>query len=233
MSSCSYCRNRKGKRPCPALGGTICSLCCGEHRMSRISCPMECVYLDSGSEYQRKRLSEEFSPARRAFYQEIGDLGGQKAVALFNLIEVITFSYFEGRRDGQDAEVVAALQALRRTLSPLHIPSTPMPVFAEHLRKEYETFRKQNPEQVAGLSDAPAILDRIVQFVSTFSGKDFQSSRFLGGLIGYVNTSHPEIAAHLKKTHEPGHILLPGQSFAPPPAAEAHTHGPDCRHHHH
>lgn len=201
--------------------------------MSRISCPMECVYLDSGSEYQRKRLSEEFSPARRAFYQEIGDMGGQKAVALFNLIEVITFSYFEGRRDGQDAEVVAALQALRRTLSPLHIPSTPMPVFAEHLRKEYEAFRKQNPEQVAALSDAPAILDRIVQFVSTFSGKDFQSSRFLGGLIGYVNTSHPEIAAHLKKTHEPGHILLPGQSFMPPPAAEAHTHGPDCRHHHH
>lgn len=200
--------------------------------MSRISCPMECVYLDSGSEYQRKRLSEEFSPARRAFYQEMGDLGGQKAVALFNLIEVITFSYFEGRRDGQDAEVVAALQALRRTLSPLHIPSTPMPVFAEHLRKEYEAFRKQNPEQVAALSDAPAILDRIVQFVSTFSGKDFQSSRFLGGLIGYVNTSHPEIAAHLKKTHEPGHILLPGQSFMPPPAAEAHTHGPDCRHHH-
>lgn len=232
MSSCSYCHNRKGKRPCPALGGTICSLCCGEHRMSRISCPMECVYLDSGSEYQRKRLSEEFSPARRAFYQEMGDLGGQKAVALFNLIEVITFSYFEGRRDGQDAEVVAALQALRRTLSPLHIPSTPMPVFAEHLRKEYEAFRKQNPEQVAALSDAPAILDRIVQFVSTFSGKDFQSSRFLGGLIGYVNTSHPEIAAHLKKTHEPGHILLPGQSFMPPPAAEAHTHGPDCRHHH-
>lgn len=201
--------------------------------MSRISCPMECVYLDSGSEYQRKRLSEEFSPARRAFYQELGDLGGQKAVALFNLIEVISFSYFEGRRDGQDAEVVAALQALRRTLSPLHIPSTPMPVFAEHLRKEYEAFRKQNPEQVAALSDAPAILDRIVQFVSTFSGNDFQSSRFLGGLIGYVNTSHPEIAAHLKKTHEPGHILLPGQSFMPPPTAEAHTHGPDCRHHHH
>ena len=123
--------------------------------MSRISCPMECVYLDSGSEYQRKRLARN-SRRRRAFYQEMGDLGGQKAVALFNLIEVIIFSYFEGRRDGQDAEVVAALQAFRRTLSPLHIPSTPMPVFAEHLRKEYEAFRKQNPEQVAALSDAPA-----------------------------------------------------------------------------
>jgi hypothetical protein len=108
-----------------------------------------------------------------------------------------------------------------------------MPVFAEHLRREYETFRKQNPEQIADSSDAPAVLDRIDRFVSTFSGKDFQSSRFLGGLIGYIKMEHPEIAAHLKKKHEPGHILLPGQSFLPPPpAGEAHTHGPDCRHHH-
>jgi hypothetical protein len=201
--------------------------------MTRVSCPSDCVYLDTGSDYQQKRLSEEFSPVRRTFYQELEVLGGKKAVGLFNLLEVMTFSYFEGRRDGQDAEVIAALQALRRTLSPLHIPSTPMPVFAEHLRKEYETFKKQNPEQIADVSDAPAILDRIVQFVSTFSGTDLQSRRFLGGLIGYVNIQHPEIAAHLKKKHEAGHILLPRQPLMPPPAPEPHVHGPGCEHHHH
>jgi hypothetical protein len=231
MSSCAYCHNRKGKRPCPALGGLICSPCCGEHRMTRISCPSGCAYLDTGSDYQQKRLSEQFLPVRREFYRELDESGGQKAVALFNLIEVVIFSYFEGRRDGQDAEVITALQALRRTLSPLHIPAAPMPVFAEHLRKEYETFSKQNPEQIADSSDAPAVLDRIDRFASTFSGKDFQSSRFLGGLIGYVKTHHPEIADHLKKKHEPGHIFLPGQSFRPPSTPDAHTHGPDCHHH--
>lgn len=201
--------------------------------MTRIACPHDCVYLDSGSDYQQKRLSEQFLPARRTFYQELEELGGQKAVALFNLIEVITFGDFEGRRDGQDAEVVAAVQALRRMLSPLHIPSAPIPVFAEHLRKEYESFRKQNPEQIADSSGAPEILDRIIQFISVFSGKEFQSSRFLGGLIGYVKTYHPDIAEQLKKKHEPGHIILPGQSFMSPPAAEPHTHGPGCEHHHH
>ncbi|MDF0677102.1 MAG: hypothetical protein P0120_22605 [Nitrospira sp.] len=201
--------------------------------MTRISCPTDCVYLDSGNDYQQKRLSEQFLPIRRDFYRELDESGGQKAVGLFNLIEVITFSYFEGRRDGQDAEVITALQALRRTLSPLHVPAAPMPVFAEQLRKEYETFRKQNPEQIADPSDAPAILDRIDRFVSTFSGKNFQSSRFLGGLLGYVKMQHPEIATHLKKKREPGHILLPGQSFLPPPLAEEHTHGPDCKHHDH
>jgi hypothetical protein len=200
--------------------------------MTRISCPSDCAYLDTGSDYQQKRLSEQFLPVRRDFYRELDESGGQKAVALFNLIEVVTFSYFEGRRDGQDAEVNAALQALRRTLSPLHVPAGPIPVFAEHLRKEYETFSKQNPDQIADSSDAPAVLDRIDRFASTFSGNDFQSSRFLGGLIGYVKTYHPEIAAHLKKKHEPGHILVPGQSLMPPPALEQHVHGPGCEHHH-
>ena len=120
-------------------------------------------------------------------------------MALFNLIEVITFSYFEGRRDGQDIEVVAALQALRRMLSPLHVPAGPAPVFAEHLKKEYEAFRKQNPEQIADASDALEILDRAAQFVSTFSGNDFQSSRFLGGLIGYVKMEHPRDRGHISK----------------------------------
>jgi hypothetical protein len=200
--------------------------------MTRISCPDDCTYLDSGSDYQQKRLGTQFMPVRRNFYQELDQLGGHKAVALFNLIEVITFGYFEGRRDGQDAEIVAALQALRRTLSPLHVPTAPMPVFAEHLKKEYEAFYKQNPDQIAESAEALEVLNRAARFVSECSENDFQSSRFLGGLIGYVKMMHPEIAAHLKKAHEPGHILLPGQSFLPPPAADVHTHGPDCKHHH-
>ncbi|MDH5739685.1 MAG: hypothetical protein OEY77_05105 [Nitrospira sp.] len=200
--------------------------------MTRISCPNDCTYLDSGSDYQQKRLGTQFMPLRRTFYQELDQFGSHKAVALFNLIEVITFGYFERRRDGQDAEIVAALQALRRTLSPLHVPTAPMPVFAEHLKKEYEVFRKQNPDQIAESSEALEVLDRAARFVSEFSENDFQSSRFLDGLIGYVKIEHPEIAAHLKKTHEAGHILLPGQSFLPPPAADVHTHGPDCKHRH-
>ncbi len=200
--------------------------------MTRISCPTDCTYLDTGSDYQQKRLAAQFTPVRRHFYLELDQSGGRKAVGLFNLIEVVVFGHFEGRRDGQDAEIVAALHALRLALSPLHVPAAPMPVFAEHLKKEYEAFQKQNPDHIAESSEALEVLDRAARFVSEFSGDAFQSSRFLGGLIGYVKMMHPDIAAHLKKTHEPGHILLPGQSFLPPPATNVHTHGPDCKHHH-
>jgi hypothetical protein len=177
-------------------------------------------------------LSEQFMPVRREFYREIGETGGEKAVALYNLIEVVTFSYFQGRRDGQDAEVVTAIQALRRTLSPLHVPSAPMPVFAEHLKKEYDSFKKQNPQQIADASAAPEVLDRAIKFVSEFSGNDLQSRRFLSALVGYVKAYHPDIATHLSKQHQAGHIVLPGQSFLPPAATEAHTHGPGCEHRH-
>lgn len=108
-----------------------------------------------------------------------------------------------------------------------------MPVFAERLQKEYETFRKQNPQHIADGSAAPDVLDRTLKFISDFSGQDFQSQRYLGGLIGYVKAYHPEIAAHLSNQHQPGHIVLPGQSFMPPSAPEPHVHGPGCEHHHH
>lgn len=232
MSQCAYCTQRKGKRPCPALSGLICSQCCGEHRIVRVACPQDCVYLEAGSDYQQKRLAVQFMPVRRDFYRELSELGGEKAVALFNLVEVVIFGYFQARRDGQDAEIVAALQGLRRTLSPLHVPAAPAPVFAEHLMKEYDAFKKQNPQQIADTSSAPEILDRAIAFVSNFSGSDFQSHRFLDGLVGYVRAYHPEIANHLTKQREPGHIILPGQQFMPPPAPEPHTHDPGCQHHH-
>jgi hypothetical protein len=233
MSQCAYCKQRKGKRPCPALEALICASCCGEHRVVRISCPADCAFLGTGSDYQQKRLGELFIPVRRAFYRQLSDLGGEQAVALYNLIEVVTFSYFQGRRDGQDAEVVAAIQALRRMLSPLHIPAAPLPVFAEHLKKEYDTFKKRTPQQIADPSTAPDVLDRTIHFVSEFSGNGFQSQRFLSGLIGYVRTYHPDIAAHLSKQHEAGHIVLPGQPFMSRPEPEVHTHGPGCAHQHH
>ena len=230
MTKCVYCHQRKGRRSCPALGGLICSQCCGEHRVTRISCTPDCPYLDIGSDYQQRRLGEQFAPVRRDLYRQLNEVGGDKAAALFNLIEVVTFSYFHDRRDGQDSEVIAAIQALRRTLSPLHVPAAPMPVFAEHLKKEYDTFLKQQPQQIVDTQTAPAVLDRALTLISAFSGNDFQSRRFLHGLVGYVRTSHPEIAEHLAKQTQSGRIVLP--SHFPPSPPEPHVHSPECRHHH-
>ena len=45
MAACVFCGQRKGKRTCPALAGSICSTCCGQHRLSKIQCPSDCAHL--------------------------------------------------------------------------------------------------------------------------------------------------------------------------------------------
>ncbi len=42
---CPLCRQRKGRRQCPARCETICAHCCGTKRRREIACPDDCVYL--------------------------------------------------------------------------------------------------------------------------------------------------------------------------------------------
>jgi hypothetical protein len=192
------------------------------------------VFLDSGNDYQQRRLGEQFGKDRSMFYRGLFELGGDKAAGLFNLIEVATVSYFQKQRDAQDGEVVTGLQALRRTLSPLHIPGVQGQAFAEHLKKEYDAYQKQAPGQLPDTEISTEVLDRILKFVNEFSGNTIQSNRFLNGLIGYVRAYHPEIAEHLATQQDHGRIVLPGQLPPPLPAspAESHQHCTNPLHRH-
>jgi hypothetical protein len=42
---CPLCRQRKARRTCPALGQSICSVCCGTKRQIEITCTSDCRYL--------------------------------------------------------------------------------------------------------------------------------------------------------------------------------------------
>jgi hypothetical protein len=44
---CPVCNDRKSKRSCPALGRTICTVCCATKRQVEINCPPDCIYLSS------------------------------------------------------------------------------------------------------------------------------------------------------------------------------------------
>src|SRR5215467_4752318 len=48
---CSLCGSRRGKRACPALGQSICAVCCGTKRLVEIQCPSDCSYLASAREH--------------------------------------------------------------------------------------------------------------------------------------------------------------------------------------
>src|SRR3954451_17689437 len=44
---CPLCDRRKSRRDCPALGRSICSVCCGTKRLVEINCPETCVHLST------------------------------------------------------------------------------------------------------------------------------------------------------------------------------------------
>jgi hypothetical protein len=59
--TCPSCGQRKARRACPALGQTICSVCCATKRLVEIECPEDCPHLSAAREHpaaQVKRQQE-------------------------------------------------------------------------------------------------------------------------------------------------------------------------------
>ena len=207
MSKCAFCHERKGKRSCPALHGVICSPCCGTARVSSIACPPDCEYLDSNLEYQQKRTGDAFDQARKSFYRNLIETKGDKAAEIFYFLEAVTFKHFHNRRDGQDGEVIAAIQALRRSFSPIHIPEGMAPPFTETLKKEYKAFMEGEKVDESLVTE---VIDAGLQFITDFSGSGLRSSRFLNGLIGFLKSHHPDVAQQLIRLSDTGGgIIIP------------------------
>ena len=222
MSKCIYCHERKGKRPCPALDGAICSQCCGTHRVVSIACHTDCVYLDTNVEYQQQRAGDQFEQERRAFYRELLEQSGDKAAEMFYFLEAVTFKHFQSRSDAQDGEVIAAIQTLRRSFSPIHVPEGMAPPFTEVLKKEYDVFMKGEKPDTQLVSE---VLDRGLMFITGFSGSGLRSNRFLNGLIGFLKSRHPDVAEQLTKLGTTGgRIILPGSAGSEEQAVRS-SHG--------
>jgi hypothetical protein len=188
------------------LNGLICSTCCGENRLTKIACPADCPYLEAGTDYQRQRVGELFRQDRRRVYREVFEIGGEKAAGLFNLIEIVCFSYFHNKSSGLDGEVIAALEFIRRLLSPIHFPAPTVPAFSQYLHKEFKAFLEK---EKVDLAQAQQVVDLALTLIKEFSGTGLRSNRFLTGLIGCLTMDHPDVVAHLKaqETDQPRIVL--------------------------
>jgi hypothetical protein len=214
MSKCLYCNQRKGKRTCPALGGMICSHCCGTNRITNISCPASCEFLEANDDYQQKRVGSRFELERRAFYRQLLDVGGERATEIFYVFEALAYRFFQDRRGAQDAEVLEGLRSLRQSFSLIHIPDSGLPAFGEELRKEFKVFGERQPLEPALVTQ---VLDRAHKFIQEFSGPGLRSHRFLHGLLGYIRERHPDVAEQLaRQTGAGGRIIIPsGFDYSP------------------
>ena len=112
--TCPLCRQRKGRRLCPAKGASICSACCGSKRRVEIDCPSDCTWLEGhagswdGRETERRRDARRVGPHLQPLNREQADLFFLALVGLSGLRA--------RRRDLDDALLAAALGALRKTV---------------------------------------------------------------------------------------------------------------------
>ncbi len=195
-SQCIYCHQRKGKRSCPALGGMICSPCCGEHRLSEITCPQDCIYLAGHEGYQQEKLGQQFLQERQKIVQELQRRLGNQVPTLINLFDMSTYAYFHDKTGAQDHEVLLGFDFLRTSLSPIEIPGTSTSAFGQLIQKEVEGFLKSTPDAKEIL---PEVVEGISSFLKSFSEESIHSRRYLKGLIGFLEGTFPETALRLKE----------------------------------
>lgn len=115
MSTCPLCRERKGKRACPASGALICAQCCGAKRRVEIECPDDCTYLTGahaggweGRETERRRDMRRLAPAVQGL--------SEPQAQLFFLSLAGLVAIRGRRRELDDRLLLDAVQALRKTV---------------------------------------------------------------------------------------------------------------------
>jgi hypothetical protein len=115
VSACALCGKKKGRRACPAVGGGICSSCCGTKRRVEIRCPEDCRYLEgahgaewSGRETERRRDARRLLPVLQPLEE------GQ--TELFFLVLQGVAAIHRRRPDTTDALLLQAVTSARRSL---------------------------------------------------------------------------------------------------------------------
>ncbi len=188
MGRCVYCHQRKGKRPCPALAGLICSICCGTHRGRAIACPTDCIYYIPGVAYQQERSGHLFFKARQPLYDALYRAHGERAVVILNLMDFACYSYGVNRSTVSDQELLAGLEEVRAKLSPLTVPAAAPSACAQHLWGVVETWLKHEQWDRELVR---SVLDQAIAFGRAIAGEELASRLFLTGLIGMIDERFP------------------------------------------
>ena len=113
---CPSCNQRKARRACPALGQTICTVCCGTKRLREIQCPKDCVYLSSAREHPAAVVRRQQERDVAFLLPSIAHLTERQRELFFVFHTVIARYSPEGFGRLSDDDVAEAAGALAATL---------------------------------------------------------------------------------------------------------------------
>ncbi|MGE0815142.1 MAG: hypothetical protein AB7O28_18965 [Vicinamibacterales bacterium] len=118
--TCPLCGQRKAKRACPALGQTICPVCCATKREGTIKCPKDCAHLVNARAHPPVVVRRQHDADVRSLVSGLGGLSEAQLELFF-----LTCSYFlrpvppgtPAIVDGEVADAAAAAAATFETAS--------------------------------------------------------------------------------------------------------------------
>ena len=194
MAKCIKCHERKGKRFCIALGGSVCSLCCGLLREKEIHCPSHCTFLVQHKPYQEKKIIGKKKPTAKDLVED--DILRDERMAWLAFQAEIPIKSFSDRKGTiTDRDVLLALeytkQKLEKETGTIILPDerlSPLNELGEIVYRRIEDCRYEKkvilPGEHATYSKEEKIkcLDRLILAVRHWSQGDLDGRIYLDKL---------------------------------------------------
>ncbi len=213
-NECPVCKKRKGARFCPALGQTICAICCGTEREVTIDCPATCGYLISAHRYEvqhGKPINAADIPFRDVSYPP--DLIHEFRPVVSGLAYAVVQGAAENS-SATDADALAALQAIAETYRTLGsglfyekppAGGPPQTIYAS-LAKFLDDFKQQRADQPG----VPRLKDMQISYLLVFLfrvGKQQTNGRPRARIfLEFLRTQFPKMT---QPQAEPSRIIVP------------------------
>jgi hypothetical protein len=160
--SCPLCHQRKARRACPALGQTICAVCCGTKRLTEIACPSDCTYLASAREHPAAVVRRQQQHDVSLLLPSIRHLTERQHQLFFLFNTAIARHQPEGFARLADADVAEAADALAGTLETaargVIYEQVPSSLPAQRLARELQTLLADMRTQGATVYDREAAI---------------------------------------------------------------------------
>jgi hypothetical protein len=113
--TCPLCRQRRGRRACPAIHDQICAMCCGTKRLVEIRCPSDCPYLATAREHPPAAVIRQQRQDLGLLVESLRDLNARQS-QLFFLMATVVARYRSSELESiVDEDVVQAAGTLAAT----------------------------------------------------------------------------------------------------------------------
>jgi hypothetical protein len=139
------------KRQCPALGQTICAVCCGTKRLVEIRCRPDCGYLASSRQHPPAVARRQHEQDVLLLTPALAELGDRQSRFFFLFQSIVARQPSDPLRPLVDSDVVDAASSLARSLESAsrgviyeqQPQSLPAQDLAAAFRKAYEEVTAQ------------------------------------------------------------------------------------------